>query len=262
MNAADGVHRHSNFGVHFVTAKELYRAGKLDAAVQALVAELRDNPADTQRRVFLFELLSFAGEYDRAEKQLNILAQAGPDALTGTLMYRAALAAERSRHDLFAKKDYPGAAAEAPAIRGTLNGKPFESIEDADPRVGPRLEIFAAGQYMWLPLGQMASIEMEAPKRLRDLLWIPAVICTGPAFKGQELGEVMLPVLSPFSSRHSDDAVRLGRATVWEEPEDGDPVPLGMKMLLVDGEDVPILELRRLEITAAEEIPERHAASE
>jgi protein involved in temperature-dependent protein secretion len=48
---------------------------------------------------------------------------------------------------------------------------------------------------------------------------------------------------------------------VWEEPEDGDPVPFGMKMLLVDGEDVPILDLRRLEITA-EEIPERHAASE
>jgi type VI secretion system protein ImpE len=115
---------------------------------------------------------------------------------------------------------------------------------------------------MWLPLGQMASIEVEAPKRLRDLLWIPALIRTGPAFKGQELGEVMLPVLSPFSSRHADDAVRLGRATVWDETDGTDPVPFGMKMLVVDGEDVPILEIRRLEITAAEEIPERHAASE
>jgi type VI secretion system protein ImpE len=245
-----------------VTAKELYRAGNLNGAVQALVAELRDNPADTQRRVFLFELLSFTGEYDRAEKHLNVLASASPDAMTGTLLYRAALAAERSRHDLFAKKDYPAAAPEAPAIRGTLNGKPFESIEDLDPRLGPRLEIFAAGQYMWLPLGQMASIEVEAPKRLRDLLWIPALIRTGPAFKGQELGEVMLPVLSPFSSRHADDAVRLGRATVWEAADGAEPVPFGMKMLMVDGEDVPILEIRRLEITAAEEIPERHAASE
>jgi type VI secretion system protein ImpE len=245
-----------------VTAKELYRAGKLNAAVQALVAELRDNPADTQRRVFLFELLSFAGEYDRAEKQLDVLAQAGPDAATGSLLYRAALAAERSRHDLFAKKDYPGAKAQAPAIGGTLNGKPFEAIEDADPRIGPRLEIFAAGQYMWLPLGQMASIEIPAPKRLRDLLWMPAVIRTGPAFKGYELGEVLVPVLSPFSFRHADDAVRLGRATVWEEVPDGAPVPFGMKMLVVDGEDVPILEIRRLEITAAEEIPEPHAPAE
>ena len=115
---------------------------------------------------------------------------------------------------------------------------------------------------MWLPLGQMASIEMEAPKRLRDLLWIPALIHTGPAFKGQELGEVLLPVLSPFSFRHPDDAVRLGRATVWDDPEDGDPVPFGMKMLLVDGGDFPILELRRLEITAAKEISELHASPE
>src|SRR6266481_6109993 len=47
-----------------MTAKELYREGKLTAAIQALGAELRDNPTDAQRRTFLFELLCFAGEYD------------------------------------------------------------------------------------------------------------------------------------------------------------------------------------------------------
>ncbi|MEO8595148.1 MAG: type VI secretion system accessory protein TagJ [Candidatus Solibacter sp.] len=245
-----------------MTAKELYRAGKLNAAVQALVAELRDNPMDAQRRTFLFELLSFAGEYDRAEKHLDVLSQAGPDALTGSLLYRAALAGERSRHDLFAKNDYPGLPENAPAIRGSLNGTPFEAVEDSDPRIGPRLEIIAAGQYMWLPLAHIATIQMEAPKRLRDLLWIPAQVRTGPAFKGKELGEVLVPVLSPFSFRHADDAVRLGRATVWEEPEAGNPLPFGMKMLLVDGEDVPILEVRSLEITAPEEIPVTHASSE
>ena len=38
-------------------AKALYQAGKLTEAIQALSAELRDNPTDAQRRVFLFELL-------------------------------------------------------------------------------------------------------------------------------------------------------------------------------------------------------------
>jgi len=57
---------------------------------------LRDNPTDTRRRIFLFELLCFAGEYDRAEKQLDVLAQSGPEAATGALLYRAALAAERT----------------------------------------------------------------------------------------------------------------------------------------------------------------------
>jgi type VI secretion system protein ImpE len=240
-------------------AAELYREGKLNAAIQALGAELRDNPTDAKRRTFLFELLCFAGEYDRAEKHLDVLAGAGPDAATGALLYRAALAAERTRNDLFAKKEYPHTAAEP--VRGTLNGKPFESLEDGDPRVGPRLEIYAAGQYMWLPLAHIASVEIQPPKRLRDLLWAPALIHTGPKFRAMELGEVMVPVLSPFSFRHADDAVRLGRATVWDE-QDGAPVPFGQKMLLVDGEDFPILELRRLEIAGTEEASQSHASSQ
>jgi type VI secretion system protein ImpE len=241
------------------TAAELYRAGRLSAAIQALGAELRDNPADQKRRTFLFELLCFAGEYDRAEKHLDVLASAGPDALTGTMLYRAAMAAERARNDLFAKKDYPRG--EAAPVRGTLNGKPFESLEDADPRIGPRLEVYAAGQYMWLPLEHIASVEIQPPKRLRDLLWSPALVRTGPKFRSLELGEVLMPVLSPFTFRHADDTVRLGRSTVWEEQE-GEVVPFGQRMLVVDGEDFPLLELRHLEIAAAEETPQSHATAQ
>jgi type VI secretion system protein ImpE len=241
-----------------MTAAQLYREGKLGAAIQALGAELRDNPTDQKRRTFLFELLCFAGEYDRAEKHLDILAGAGPDAATGGLLYRAALAAERTRHDLFSKKEYPSTAVEP--VRGTLNGKPFESLEDADPRIGPRLEVFAAGQYMWLPLAHIASVEIQPPKRLRDLLWAPALVRTGEKFRALELGEVLTPALAPFTFRHSDDAVRLGRLTVWEEA-DGEVVPLGQKTLLVDGEEFPILELRHLEIAGVEESPQSHATA-
>ena len=49
-----------------MTAQSLFQAGRLDDAIGALSAELRDNPTDAQRRTFLFELLCFAGNYDRA----------------------------------------------------------------------------------------------------------------------------------------------------------------------------------------------------
>jgi len=244
-----------------MNARELYKAGQLGAAIQALGAELRDNPTDARRRTFLFELLCFAGEYDRAEKHLDVLAEGGPEAATGALLYRAALAAERTRNNLFAKGDYPATAVPGPA-RGTINGTPFETLEDADSRIGARLEIYAGGDYMWLPLAHVASIQIEPPKRLRDLLWIPALVRTGPAFKGQELGEVLIPALSPFSFRSSDDAVRLGRATIWETSDGGAEVPLGQKMLMVDGEDFPLLEVRSLEITADEALPETHASAQ
>jgi len=230
--------------------KELFQAGKLNEAIAALSAELRENPTDVRCRTFLFELLCFQGEYDRAEEHLHVLAGAGPDAQSGAVLYFSALHAERLRHDLFAKKEYPSVTAAGDSRGGMINGKPFESLEDADPRIGPRLELFAAGSYLWIPFAYIESVEAQAPRRLRDLLWMPAFVRTGRAFRGYELGEVLLPVLAPFSFRHADDNVRLGRATDWHE-EDGQSVPSGQRMFSVDGEDIPILEIRKVEFMPA-----------
>src|ERR1700682_5646423 len=120
-----------------MNAQQLFQAGKLNEAVQALGAELRDNPTDARRRTFLFELLCFAGEYPRAEKQLDVLAGDGNQAELGALLYRAALHAGRIREGIFEKGDYPAPPLpNGVRISGTVNGKPFESISDADPRIG------------------------------------------------------------------------------------------------------------------------------
>jgi type VI secretion system protein ImpE len=233
------------------TSKQLFEAGKLNQAIEALGAELREHPSDALRRTFLFELLCFAGNWDRADKQLEILAGSDPagtkDKRLGALLYRAAISAERTRQEMFQKKTPAMDTPSAPA-GGTINGREYLSIEDSDPRIGARLEVLAGASYMWVPFEQIASIEMEAPKRLRDLLWVPATIHTVAGFEGGDLGEVLLPVLSPFSSSHADDAVRLGRMTVWEQSEDGAEIPFGQKMLLADDEEIPLLELRKLEI--------------
>jgi type VI secretion system protein ImpE len=231
---------------------QLLQAGKLGEAIQALNDEVRNHPEDSKRRIFLFELLCFSGEYDRAEKQLNILGSDDMQKEMGALLYRSALHAERSRHELFTKKEYPkpvgSEAATVGAVSGTLNGKPFKSISDADPRIGPRLEVFAGGSYLWMNFEHIASLEMEKPRRLRDLLWTPARLRGGPALKDTEMGEILLPALTPFAWQDSEDAVRLGRVTEWVESDAGVPVPVGQKMLLVDDEEFPLLEIRKLEI--------------
>lgn len=230
-------------------ARALLDEGRLGEAIESLGVELRSNPGDAQRRAFLFELLCFAGEYDRAEKHLDILAGAGEKAVMGALVYRSALHAERTRQKMFLEGDYPRHHQPLPPISGTLNGKPFTSLTDADPRIGPRLEIFAAGQYTWLPLASVASVRIAPPQRLRDLLWAPAKLLTAEGYQGLDLGEVLLPVLAPRSGESDDPNVRLGRATEWVRWEDGVEAPLGQKLLLVDGEEMPILELRELVIT-------------
>lgn len=228
------------------TARELFDAGKLSQAIEALGAELRSNPSDVQRRTFLFELLCFAGLWERADKQLDILAGADKDKRLGALLYRAAIAAEKTRAEkIGGAKEYPEP---LKTMAGTVNGDAFLSIEDADPRIGARLEILAGENYMWLPFEQISRIEIPPPKKLRDLLWAPATIHTADGTAMADLGEVLLPVLSPFSYSHSDDNVRLGRSTIW----DGE-IPFGQKMLLVASEDgdeeIPLLEVRKLEIS-------------
>lgn len=232
-----------------MTAERLLREGKLDEAVQALGGVLRDNPGDSRSRTFLFELLCFRGDYDRASTHLKMLGSQSKDAGVGALLYEGALHAERLREGMFRTGDLPAALPEdASALSGSLNGRPFTSLLDADPRIGARLEVFAGGDYLWIPLNQVASFEMKAPARLRDLLWASAVLQMGPGYQQRDLGEVLLPVLCPLSFQDADDQVRLGRVTEWYRDEQGIEFPVGQKMLLVDGEEFPFLEIRKLEI--------------
>jgi type VI secretion system protein ImpE len=232
-----------------MTAKQLLDAGKVRDAEAALAAHLRDQPADTGSRTFLFELLCFSGQYDRAEKQLGVLSQGGKEAELGATLYYSALHAEKTRHDLFRNEEFPAVEAAA-SPPGKLNGKPFQSIRDADPSIGPRLEVYAAGAYLWIPFVHIASLNMDPPKHLRDTLWSPAFVLTGPSFKGTDIGEVLLPAVYPFSWKSEDQAVWLGRATEWACDDKGNEFPVGQKMFAVDGEEVPLLEIRSLEFFA------------
>lgn len=237
-----------------MTADELVRSGKLGEAIQAMVAEVRDHPSDERRRTFLFELLCFAGQYERAEKHLSLLSGVSQNAELGTLLYRSAIAAERQRQAAFESCNYPASGDGLRTARaGTLNGKPFRSIEDLDLRIGARLEVFVAGEYVWLPFELIRSVRMNSPKLLRDTLWPSATIRTRKDDHEEDFGDVLLPALSPFSWTHERDDVKLGRATEWSE-SGRELIPFGQKLLLIDDERVvPILEIRELVFSEASE---------
>src|SRR5438270_12901287 len=104
---------------------------------------------------------------------------------------------------------------------------------------------------MWIPFGHVVSLKMQAPTQLRDLMWATELLRTTDDFPIRDLGEVLVTVQSPFTWQVEDDAVRLGRATVWEAHDDGNEIPFGQKMLLIDDEEVPFLELREVEFTSS-----------
>src|SRR5262245_23242707 len=101
--------------------RELFQAGKLNEAVQALSVELRDNPTDARRRTFLFELLCFCGDFDRARKHLELLAKENQQAGMGALLYEGLMNSERTRNEVFEKKEFPSVQPSG-SIRGALNG--------------------------------------------------------------------------------------------------------------------------------------------
>jgi type VI secretion system protein ImpE len=235
-------------------AEELYRESKLTEAISSLQALLREHPSEKKARNFLFELLCFAGEFERARKQLSILAEDSNESRMGMAFYFAALAAEMERQTYYGDRASPqtedtsGAPSGASeGLSGSFNGKPFSSIRDLDARLGPALEFLAAGRYHRIALRNLSRLEIAEPKRLRDLYWLPANAQTAESLGAEELDSILIPVLYPHTYLFDDDQTRLGRTTDWALADDGAEIPCGQRILLIDGVEVPLLQVRSLE---------------
>lgn len=261
-------------------AKELLAQGNLAGAITSITQEVKSRPADAAARIFLFELLCFAGDYDRAEKHLDVVGHQKEEMLIGTAVYRQLLAAEKARRQVFCGEGTPGFFGDppdytplylesiklahagepekarillekaldlAPAVAGNANGQPFQEFEDSDVFIGPFLEVMAGENYSWLPFEQIKRIELTKPEQLRDLIWARAKLEAGAG----NLGEVFLPVLYPFSADDPDDSVKLGRSTKWVEVGSGLTRGAGQRLFLAGGEEKAILEFAEISFGAA-----------
>ena len=79
----------------------------LSQTLQELQQEIRKHPANFKYRVFLFQLLSLMGEWDRALTQLNVSGDMDSSALAMVQTYREALACEALRAEVFSGKRAP-----------------------------------------------------------------------------------------------------------------------------------------------------------
>lgn len=259
-----------------MNASDFFQAGKLQDAIDAQVQEVKAHPADQGKRLFLFELLAFAGDLDRARRQIEALTYTEPELVAGVLNYKNLLNSEESRRKLFRDGVPPKFFGEAPEhvhwrleavnrlregrpqearqclekadeamppMKGRLNDRPFTSLRDCDDDHAGVLEVMAQGFYYWVPLEQIETLTLNAPRFPRDLLWISARLELADSG-----GNVFLTALYPGTHEHPDDAIKLGRATDWKETPGGPIQGVGVHTFLMDDEAISLLEWRKLEM--------------
>jgi type VI secretion system protein ImpE len=261
-----------------MNASEHYKAGRLQAAIDAAIEDVKKAPTNPAPRGLLAELLCYTGEWERADKQLDALGHQDPAVMVGVALVRQLIRAAQARDDFYASGRVPefldppppvvkmhleasillreGKNAEAaklldeaetqrPHVSGTCNGQPFADLRDTDDLTSCIFEVLTStGKYYWIPMERVETIEFRAPARPRDLLWRPArmVVRDGPD------GEVYLPTLYAGAHAEKDDQFRLGRATDWRE---GPPVRgVGQRTFLVGDAGMAILEMQTLAINA------------
>ena len=249
--------------------KTLIREGRLEPALEQATAAVKAAPTDAPSRTALFELLCFAGDLERAEKQLQVLSSESIETAYGATLMNAHLKAERQRREVFGGKAQPDFLDEDahwakprldilagnPSLgadelekaratpRGRINGKDFRDLRDGDDLLAPLLELFVAGRYVWVAWTQIRSLTSEPPKSFRDTLWMPVKLTLSDG----KLCEGSIPVLYFGSHEAADDNLRLGLATDWED-EGGLVRGKGRRLLYADGDEQEVLAMRELEI--------------
>ena len=262
------------------TPQELLSAGDPEQALVALQAQVREKPGDAKLRVFLFQLLSVLGKWERAMAQLDVCGQLDHGTLAMVNTYREAIKCEAVRGAVFAGKTTPvvfgqpsgwvamliealaqeaqgnlaqaqhlraNAFDQAPTTAGSLNGEAFDWIADADSRLGPVLEVVLNGRYTWVPFDSLAAIKVEAPEDLRDMVWTAVHLTFGNG--GDSVA--LVPTCYPGTREQDDGSLKLARSTGWLELGTEQFAGLGQRMLSTSSAEMGLLEAREIKLGVA-----------
>jgi type VI secretion system protein ImpE len=256
-------------------AEQSLRDGDPQTALKLLQEEIRAKSADPKLRVFLFQLLAVLGQWERALNQLEVAANLDPAALAMAQTYREGVRCEVLRGQVFEGKKAPmvfgepepwlaylieslllegrgqarqadamrvRAFDEAPASAGTIDGRPFEWIADADMRLGPVLEAVINGRYYWVPFNRLSRVSIEAPADLRDVVWTPAHLLLengGEAY-------ALVPTRYAGTETHEDGGLLLARKTQWDERRPDMFCGVGQRVLSTDAGEVSLMDVREI----------------
>lgn len=267
-------------------AGRLFREGNLAGALAAANTAVRRAPTDIGARVLLAELLAFSGNIERADVVLDACADLDPTAAIVVAEFRQLLRGETARRQLFSDGRVPEflgeptaaqraslaaivalrngdeseaarLAAEAEEARphpvGTMGSTGFDDMRDADDLLASCFEVITTtGKYFWIPPERVLLLEFHAAKRPRDLFWRRATMQVADGPDGDVYLPTIYPPTTPAAATAMTDALRLGRATDWQQAGAGGPtMGLGAVTILVGEEALTWLEMDKISFQVA-----------
>lgn len=260
-----------------------YREGRLSEAIAAATADVKARPTDLPMRVFLCELLGFAGDWTRVDRQLDAMSQLAPETAVNVGVWRQLVKAAQARDEFYTQGRLPkfltppgeelqlrlkasiavregdGPGAEElfvqaeqvrPTLSGVCNDKPFGDCRDLDDQTASLFEVLTTtGDYYWVPMEAVERVAFHPPAgAARDLLWRSAEL----SVRSGPVGGVFIPVTYHASANEQDDVFRLGRATDWREEPGAPPRGVGQRMFQFGGDELSILELAEVTFAAVQ----------
>jgi len=266
------------YGSSIMTANDYFNQGQLDQALSGLQEEIRANPEDSKRRIFLFQLHCVLGNWEKAVTQLQVIAGLNPETMLLAQIFQPVIQCEALRRRVFEGQHTPlllgepqewmsllikalehiakgeaEAAARlraqayeaAPETPGTMDGQTFSWIADGDSRLGPMLEVILEGKYYWVPFCRIKRIALPAPSDLRDLVWAPAQFVWSNG--GEASGHI--PTRYTGTEALKDSALRLARKTEWKELPEQTFLGSGQRLLVTDIGETPLLQCRLIDFS-------------
>lgn len=257
-----------------MTPEDCLKQGNLNESLRLLQEQVKKQPSNSEHRIFLFQLLSVMGQWERALNQLKVVKELDDGAIAMVLMYRQIIPCEQYREQVFQGKKEPviigkperwiallmqslkliaeekfaasqklrsQAFEEAPAIAGVINDEPFTWLADGDERIGPIIEAFIDGRYLWTTLDNIQTITIEEPVDLRDVVWLPAHFVWNNG--GESYG--LVPARYPYSYQ-IDPILALSRKTLWQEYSHNLHIGYGQKMYITDKTEFPLMQIRSI----------------
>jgi len=261
-----------------LTVGDYLASGKLQDAIDGATTDVRARPGDAGARYILAQLLCIKGEFERADGQLNTIAQQEIKLRPAVTTLRQVIRAEQARRQFFDEGRLPeflrpppdhiklhleaivslraGASGKAvelleraeeirPHATGTCNGHPFDDFRDLDDMTASYFEILTVtGKFYIVAIEDVTRLEFHQPENPCDLIWRRVEIAIREGLDG----EVYMPAIYA-AKEGSEESALVGRSTEWIGGGGTPTRGVGQRSFLVGEEDMPIMQLAAIEFT-------------